>query len=354
MQKSSNFVWKKTVTITGLVILVALTFYLLGSILMPFAAGALLAYLSNPLVDFLMRRGFSRAASVILVFVALFGFLLISVLLLIPILQEQIEHLTVIIPQMLTYLQTQALPSLLNFFGFKNLAAYDVKKIIGDNIMSTGNVASLVIKTTLESGKALFGLITNILLIPVVTFYLLRDWDLLLNNIRLMIPKRTRPKAIKIAQECDDVLSGFFRGQLLVMLALAAIYSIGLSLAGLQIGIIIGTVTGLLSIVPYLGAIIGFVIAVIAALVQFGTIESVGWVILVFMVGQTIENTFLTPVLVGDRIGMHPVAVIFAVLAGGVLFGFFGVLMALPVAAVIMVLLRHLNRRYHRSELYQA
>ena len=333
---------------------VGFIFYFLGPILMPFAAGALLAYLTNPIVNYLINSGLSRIIAVILVFVTLFAVLLLLLLLLIPLIQQQFFTLTVFIPDTILWAQSKVLPWLMQHFGVETSAEIATfKKLLSENIFKAGNIATWLIQTTLQSGRALFHVLTNLILIPVVTFYLLRDWHVLLANSKQMIPRKLRPTVIHLAHECDLVLSGFFRGQLLVMLALGFIYSVGLTIIGLKIGIIIGLIAGLLTLVPYLGTIIGFAIAIIAALVQFGTLSSLIWVALVFIIGQTLEGMFLTPTFIGNRIGMHPVAVLFAVLAGGALLGFFGVLVALPVAAIIMVLLRHLNRHYHKSQIYQ-
>jgi predicted PurR-regulated permease PerM len=193
----------------------------------------------------------------------------------------------------------------------------------------------------------------NLVLIPVVTFYLLCDWERLVKGCKNLLPKKAAPTMIKLSIECDRVLGAFFRGQLLVMLFLAVFFSIGLSLIGINIGIILGILIGIISIVPYLGMIVGITASSIAAYVEFGTLQSVLLVWVVFGIGQFLESFIVTPRLVGDRIGLHPIVVIFAILAGGCLFGFFGVLLALPVAAVIMVWLRFLMKRYHESPLYQ-
>jgi len=192
----------------------------------------------------------------------------------------------------------------------------------------------------------------NLLLIPVVTFYLLRDWDTMVRQINDLLPRRYAPAAARLATEADEVLSAFLRGQFTVMLALGAIYSVGLWLVDLDLALLIGLFAGLVSFIPYMGATVGVVSASVAAIAQFGDLWSVVPVLIVFAVGQTLEGTVLTPKLVGDRIGLHPVAVIFAVLAGGQLFGFLGVLLALPVASVAMVLMRHVHDRYLDSQLY--
>ncbi|MGH8595571.1 MAG: AI-2E family transporter, partial [Gammaproteobacteria bacterium] len=200
----------------------------------------------------------------------------------------------------------------------------------------------------------LLGWLTFLLLVPVVTFYLLRDWDILVRNIDDLLPRRIEPRVRKIVQEIDAVLAEFLRGQLSVMLALAILYITGLWLVGLDLAFAIGLVAGLVSFVPYLGVIVGVLLAGIAALLQFGELWHLLGVVAVFGVGQLLEGMVLSPLLVGERIGLHPVAVIFAVMAGGQLFGFFGVLVALPVAAAIVVLLRHSRDEYKRSGLYDA
>jgi predicted PurR-regulated permease PerM len=203
-----------------------------------------------------------------------------------------------------------------------------------------------------HSGGVIAEWLMNLLLIPVVTFYLLRDWDGLVVKVHDLLPRRIAPTAAKLATEVDTVLAAFVRGQLYVMLALGCIYSIGLWMTGLDLALLIGMLAGLVSFVPYLGAIVGIVTACVAALVQFHDLIHLVPVAIVFIIGQSLEGMVLTPMLVGDKIGLHPVAVMFAVLAGGQLFGFLGILLALPVASVIMVLLRHVHELYRDSDFY--
>ncbi|MGB2182139.1 MAG: AI-2E family transporter, partial [Pseudomonadales bacterium] len=183
-------------------------------------------------------------------------------------------------------------------------------------------------------------------------FYLLRDFDILMARIQEILPRNIEPKVSLWVRECDEVLGAFVRGQLLVMLALGFIYGIGLSIAGLKYAMLIGLLAGLASIVPYLGFAVGFIAAMLVAVFQFDSYWGFLAITMVFVIGQALEGMVLTPWLIGDRIGLHPVAVIFAVLAGGQLFGFTGMLLALPLAAVIMVLLRHLHQGYRNSSLY--
>ncbi len=203
-----------------------------------------------------------------------------------------------------------------------------------------------------HSGGVIAEWLMNLLLIPVVTFYLLRDWDGLIAKVHDLLPRRVAPTATKLAGEVDTVLAAFVRGQFYVMLALGGIYSIGLWMTGLDVALLIGMLAGLVSFVPYLGSIVGIVMACVAALVQFHELIQLVPVAIVFIIGQSLEGMVLTPMLVGDKIGLHPVAVMFAVLAGGQLFGFLGILLALPVASVIMVLLRHVHDLYRYSDFY--
>jgi predicted PurR-regulated permease PerM len=188
--------------------------------------------------------------------------------------------------------------------------------------------------------------------VPVVTFYLLRDWDLLVAKIHDLLPRRIEPVVNTLARESDEVIGAFLRGQVIVMVALGVLYSTGLAVIGLEFSLLIGMLAGLVSFVPYLGLITGILVASIAALLQFHSLLSLIPVFIVFGIGQLISDFLLTPKLVGDRIGLHPVAVLFAVLAGGHLFGFLGILLALPVAAVIAVLLRHAQDEYLKSVFY--
>ena len=334
----------------GLCILV----WLLGPVLAPFAAGALLAYLGDPLADRLEARRLPRTVAVVLVFAGIFLGLTLVVLLVLPVLERQIAALAAKLPEYLRWAQETVLPMLRETLGIDE--TFDLQAIgaaLKQHWEEAGGFLAALVGSITRSSGVLVGWIANLLLIPVVTFYLLRDWDLLVARIRDLLPRRIEPVVSNLAAESDEVLGAFLRGQLLVMLGQGLIYSVGLWLVGLDFALLIGMFAGLVSFVPYLGAIVGVAAASLAAYFQFQEIWQLLLVWLVFGVGQAVEGMLLTPMLVGDRIGLHPVAVIFAVLAGGQLFGFFGVLVALPVAAVIMVLLRHTRDEYFRSDLYE-
>lgn len=357
---------KKTASYRGallfIVLLVAIGFllHLLAPILTPFLVGALLAYLADPSVRQLMRLRIPRIVSIILVFTILISLIVLFFLFLIPLLTDQINDLVQEIPNIAAWIQNNVVPWFVTHFNAVhtfNLNEFktDFTDVLakGGLLSKAGGVLTWTWTAILKSSAALMSWFLNIILVPVVTFYLLLDWDRLVKGLRDLLPRKVEPVVVKLVKESDEVLSAFFRGQLLVMLCLGIAYAVGLSLVGLKLGIMIGVFAGLLSIVPYLGFIAGVTAASIAAVVQFGDMKAILPVLLVFILANLFDAFFLTPNLVGDRIGLHPVAVIFAVLAGGSLFGFFGVLLALPVAAVTMVWLRYLHERYQHSKIYQ-
>ena len=321
---------------------------------MPFIVGALFAYLGDPLVDRLEKARLSRTLSVVIVFGTMIMSGLILLLFILPQLERQITGLVVRLPQFISWIQENMLPRLIVILGLEpgSLDLVVVKDAFANNIKDiSGIMGRLLVKLT-QSGQSLIVWFAYLTLIPVVTFYLLRDWDILIGKVNDLIPRPYERLVSKLAKQCDEVLAEFLRGQLLVMLALAVLYSVGLWIVGLEFFLLIGMLAGLVSFVPYLGFIVGIGVAGIAGFMQFHDIIHLVYILIVFGVGQIIEGMVLSPLLVGDRIGLHPVAVIFAVMAGGQLFGIVGVLVALPVAAVIVVLLRHVHERYLESNLY--
>lgn len=291
-----------------------------------------------------------------IVFVALTLLGLLLLVILIPLLERQLVVLGGKLPGLIDWVQQSAVPWLRERLGLHGLAIDlgTLKASVREHWQAAGGAAATLLSSVSRSGLVLAGWLANLLLIPVVTFYLLRDWDILVARVRELLPRTIEPVAADLARQSDEVLGAFLRGQLLVMLGLAVIYAGGLWVVGLDLALLIGLGAGMVSFVPYLGFIVGIIAAGVAALMQFHDAIHLLYVALVFGVGQLVEGTVLTPLLVGDRIGLHPVAVIFAVLAGGQLFGFFGVLLALPAAAVIMVLVRYVHRRYKHSRLYGA
>jgi len=330
--------------------------YLLAPVLTPFLIAALLAYVGDPLADRLEALRLSRTVSVVIVFVGLTLLGLLLLVILVPLLERQLVVLGGKLPGLIDWVQQSALPWLREHLGLQGLALDlgTLKASVREHWQAAGGAAATLLSSVSRSGLVLAGWLANLLLIPVVAFYLLRDWDILVARVRELLPRTIEPVVADLSRQSDEVLGAFLRGQLLVMLGLAVIYAAGLWIVGLDLALLIGLGAGMVSFVPYLGFIVGIIAAGVAALMQFHDAIHLLYVALVFGVGQLVEGTVLTPLLVGDRIGLHPVAVIFAVLAGGQLFGFFGVLLALPAAAVIMVLVRYVHRRYKHSRLYGA
>ena len=338
----------------GVLLLFLLLLVELRAVLAPFVVGALIAYLGDRLTDRLERLGCGRALASALVFTLIGLVILLVTLLMLPILASQLDTLVRSLPAVFEWISSTAYPWLQQRLGLpqETPPLLNLKQAMAENWQSVGKMLANVGRYISGSGINLLVSLGNLVLIPVVAFYLLRDWDHLMPKLLAMLPVHWQDKALQLARECDEVTGAFIRGQFMVMLGLGTIYATGLWLVGLDLAFLIGSIAGLASIVPYLGTAVGIVAASVAAVVQFQEWGILIWVGLVFGVGQMIEGYLLTPILVGDRIGLHPVAVIFAILAGGQLAGFTGVLLALPVAAVIMVFLRHIHEYYTDSEFY--
>lgn len=342
---------------TFALLFVALTLvliYFLQPILAPFIAGIIIGYLGDPLVDRLERLHVHRTLGVLIVFLVFTSVLVAVILIVLPMLARELTRLLSDLPEFLVWLQASVSPWFVSHLG---IDPFDVKlDVVADQLMENwqkaGGVVGSVLTQVTQSGFAFLGALGAVGLTPVVAFYIMRDWDDIMLKIREMLPREIEPTFVKLCRECDEVLGAFLRGQLLIMFLLGCIYAAGLYLVGLELAILIGMLAGLASIVPYLGFFVGIIAAAIAAMFQFQDPIYLLYVGIVFGIGQALEGWFLTPLLVGDKIGLHPVAVIFAVLAGGQLFGFVGVLMALPVAAVIMVFIRHLHESYISSDYY--
>ncbi len=340
--------------------------WLLGPVLTPFLISALFAYMTDPIVNRLERLGLKRVNAVGVVFLAVTLLLISAMLLIIPVLVRETVDLFQRLPGYAENLQKTVLTLFDEHLDItlepEGFDAAQVRSLIEENFSNIASAARTTWGYLSDQGGRFLIWITGLFLIPLVTFYLMRDWHRALDAVRDLLPRKIEPVVVQLTKECDEALGGFLRGQLLVMLGQGMIYTVGLWIIGLNNGLAIGAIAGLVSFVPYLGAIIGVSLAVITAIVQdtasFGlNVESrlvfLVMVGLVFMVGQLVESFLLTPNLIGDRIGMHPVLVIFTVLAGGFLFGFIGVLLALPVAAVGTVLARFFYRNYKASHLYE-
>jgi predicted PurR-regulated permease PerM len=332
----------------------ALLVYSLSAILAPFLAAAIFAYILDPVVDKMESRGVPRTLGTILTLLLLIALLALFLLIVIPLFVKESVMLAEQFPVFLDKAKTDWLPWVSQKVGMELTVDWSsIKQFVTDNMQDAQGLAKHVFASVKIGGLAVVGFLVNLVLIPVVLFYLLRDWDILVARIDGFIPRRWHARARTIASEVDAVLAEFLRGQVSVMLIMAVLYVAGLWAVGLQFALPIGLITGLLVFVPYLGSIVGFLLATLAAVMQFQSMPGVAAVWAVFAVGQMLEGMVVTPLLVGDRIGLHPVAVIFALLAFGQLFGFFGVLLALPASAALLVALRHLRDDYHGSAAFK-
>lgn len=330
--------------------------YLLRPILPPFVTAALLAYMSNPLVDYFVSLKIPRPLAVVLVFILIFTALALLILLFIPLLERQLATLINMLPALLKWLQNTIVPWVVAHFNVEAwLQENNWQELLQQHWQKAGGIAFNIFAMVSKSGFTFLLWIVNFFLTLVVTFYLLRDWEQFIAYAYHLLPRDVAPIVARLTRESDEVIGAFFRGQLLVMISLGALYSIGLWMSGLKnMALLIGMISGLVSIVPYLGFITGIMLAMLVALFQFQHIGALIPIGITYLIGQILESTVLTPVLVGDRIGLHPIAVIFAILAGGQLFGFVGVLLALPFAAVLKVVLHFVMSRYLASDIYQS
>jgi predicted PurR-regulated permease PerM len=327
--------------------------WLLSPILAPFLFAAILAYILDPLVERLSRPGVPRTLAVLFVLAVALLLLVALVLIVVPLLYKETRLLVDKLPTLFDWVNTHAAPWLKAKADIDLQFDVDsVKQMAQDAFAQNEGLAKGLLRSLGVGGLAVIAFLANLLLIPVVLFYLLRDWNILVMAVDRLIPRRIHDKAAQMAREIDAVLAEWLRGQLLVMLLMSSYYVTALWIARLEFALPIGILTGLAVVVPYVGITVGLFLATAAALLQFDTFTGVLWVWLAIGIGQALEGMLVTPLIVGKRIGLHPVAVIFALLAFGQLFGFFGVLLALPASAMLLVALRHLRAAYLGGPLY--
>ena len=331
--------------------------YLLKPVVLPFVAAFLVAYLFSPLVDKIHKIGLPRWLAISIVFIGIGVVLTLAMWYLVPLVWQQLMYARDSIPAGIHWLNYTFLPWVSQTFSVEpmEIDTQQMSTVVMEYIQtnySADSIQAMLLKVA-QSGLNFIQIGGTVVLIPIIPFYFLLDWDRMLDNMRRLIPRPYEKSTLHIVGECHSVLGAFVKGQFLVMFLLGTVYAVGLQIIGLEIGLIIGMVAGLASIIPYLGFAVGMIAAVIATLFQFG----IDWMQLVlvgvvFMVGQAVEGYVLQPFLLGDKIGLSPVAVVFAVLAGAQLAGFLGMLIALPVAAIIVVLLRHARDCYEKSRIY--
>jgi predicted PurR-regulated permease PerM len=329
--------------------------WLLGPVLTPFVVGAVLAYALHPAVERLAARRVPRLLAVVAVEVVFLIALLAVLLLIVPILSKELPLLREQIPTLADRLNRSVAPWLSQWGIHVSLDIAGIKAFVLKYLdANLEDWFATALSSAKIGGSILLALIGNAILVPVVLFYLLLDWPRLVQRTQELVPPRMRAQVDGFLEECDSVLGQYLRGQLLVMLILAAFYSIGLALFGFDLALPVGVFTGLAIFIPYVGFGLGLLLALLAGVLQFASWYGVVAVAVVFGIGQVVESLFLTPRLVGERIGMNPLMVIFALLAFGHLFGFVGVLIALPLSALLVVAVRRVRTVYFDSPLYRG
>lgn len=329
--------------------------WLLGPILTPFVVGAVFAYICDPAVNGMVARRVPRALAVLLVICALGLVLVALALILVPMVYREGVLLVRRLPELVQMFNLNVAPLLEARLGIDiRLDAAQFQQLIADNWASAQELVPIMLAHLKTGGMAVLGFLANLVLIPLVMFYLLQEWPRILAELERIVPRPWLDGTKRILGDIDSVMSEFLRGQLSVMLLLAVFYSVGLWLAGLNFWLPVGVLTGLLVFIPYVGFGGGLVLAILAALLQAQGWPPLVGVAVVYALGQVVESFLLTPYLVGERIGLHPLAVIFALMAFGQLFGFVGVLVGLPVSAALLVGLRELRAAWFASAVYQG
>lgn len=327
--------------------------YALRSVLLPFVVGIVLAYFLDPLVSKVSKNGsISRmVATTVVMGISLLILLPLVVLLCSAVVSQAAEYVAKL-PEYARSFSQRLLPILGEIkarFGF----SYDnVESALQENMANYIKILGKVLQSIVSNGFAFINVLSLLLISPVVAFYMLRDWHLFTAKIQGLIPQKHKQTVLDGMQEVNRIISGYLRGQALVCLCLGSYYSLGLWLVGLEMGVVVGFIAGVISFIPYVGSISGFLMAMALVITQYGTMPKIIAVLIVFGIGQFLEGNFLTPKLVGENIGLHPVWVMFALLAGGVLLGLLGMIIAVPCAAIIGVLLKYLIKNYKQSPMY--
>lgn len=346
--------WQRLIFWLIVLLVVYLSLNLIQEILPPFIIGVLFAYFLNPLIELFKRFKIGRLYATIIVSILFFTLVIFLFIILIPLIYDQIGQFINFIPNMKNFIDTKIVPIISQFVGkFDPEVVVRIKHSITNfNSYIFDYIAKLMSKIW-HSGVALIHIISFTFLTPILTFYFLRDWEIIIKKFHDIIPIKIKKDVRKNLNAMDDIISGYIRGQFNVCLFLMIFYSIGLYIVGLKFSLFVGILTGLLCLIPLIGFFIGASSGIIIAFVQFDDIKNVLMVAGVFLLGQIIEGNFLTPKLVGEKVGLHPVLVIFALLVGGHLFGFLGILISVPVAGILGVLVKTFMSFYFKSTYYK-
>lgn len=336
-----------------LFVIFCISVYVLRSVLLPFVTGIIIGYLLDPFASRIEKLGLNRTFSTFIVLILVVIIVVPSFILLFGVIDEQLGRFINVIPQYIASFLKKLEPFMNELHQrFPSMEPEKIREYMRNNMTNNLKIIGGVFRSIITSGFAIFNLISLLLITPVVTFYMLRDWDKFINKVDSLLPRGSKKSVREQARQIDRTLAGFIRGQLSVCLILGTYYSMGLYFVGLDLGVLVGFLAGIISFIPYVGSIVGFLLSLGIAFAQFDSLMPILQVVLVFAIGQFVEGNFLTPKLVGENVGLHPVWVMFALLAGGVLLGFLGLMIAVPVAAIIGVLLRHAIENYKKSSLY--
>lgn len=351
MSKTENKNWIFWLTLFGIFCLLV---YTLRSVLLPFVVGIIIGYLLDPLATRFEKLKLSRTTATCLVLFLVAIILTPALIALAGMIDEQLALFINAVPKYMSSLSQKIEPLIANLQdSFPALSREKIREYLQGNISNGLKLLGSVLRKLITSGYALFNIVSLLLITPVVAFYMLRDWNDFIKKVDSLLPKSYKKEIRNQAKAIDKIISSFIRGQLSVCVLLGSFYAIGLTFVGLDLGMLVGFIAGIISFIPYVGSIVGFITAMAIAFAQFDYWVPITQVIGVFAVGQFLEGNFLTPKLVGDSIGLHPVWVMFALLAGGVLLGFLGLMIAVPLAAVIGVLVRFAISKYKQSSLYR-
>jgi len=327
--------------------------YVLRSVLLPFVLGIILGYLFDPLALKFEKLKFSRTLATVFVFIVVVLVAIPTLALLANVVNSQLSVLITVAPRYVADFAEKIEPVFQHLQEyFPSLQVGTLKETFFENMAQTFQFGGKILQGLFKNGMAFINVISLMFITPVVAFYMLRDWDMFVKKVDNLLPRHSQKNIRHIFKQIDKALSGFIRGQLSVCIILGVYYAVFLKVIGLELGVLVGFIAGLISFVPYVGSITGFILSSILALSQFNGFSKLLGVIFIFLVGQFIEGNFLTPKLVGNKVGLHPVWVMFALLAGGVLLGFLGLMIAVPVAAVIRILLDEAIEKYKKSTLY--
>ena len=335
-------------------VLFCIAVYVLRSVLLPFVAGIVIGYLLDPWASKFEKWGMRRTCATVLVMFLVVIIAVPAVLMLFGIIDEQLGQFIRAVPNYLASFARKIEPVINELQQrIPSLEPERIRDYIRSNMANSLKLVGNVMRSVITNGFALINILSLVLITPIVAFYMLRDWDTFVAKVDSLLPKQSKKSIEKQAREIDRILASFIRGQLSVCVLLGTFYAVGLYIVGLDLGVLVGFLAGIISFIPYVGTIFGFVVSMAIAFAQFDNMMQILQVAGVFLVGQFIEGNFLTPKLVGDSVGLHPVWVMFALLAGGVLLGFLGLMIAVPVAAIIGVIMRHAIENYKQSSLYR-